>query len=222
MILGHPILRSYAPGSIIVMQDDFTGTVIDTDKWTVSNPGSPNYTITQNNALKLDQVTGVGVDPTTNYIWSENYEITKGSLQVDAVNNFGLRPETIFGLWASTDGADYTNDFNLISIYKVNSSLTAIQVRFNNIDTYTANISLSYNQVYKITYDDGSLGGSNGDIKFYYWDSGWVQIGITVNQVYPFTLRPYFKPRRLQATACSWQYDNFYLTNGFYETNAPV
>ena len=222
---GGLILKPTAVPSIIVMQDDFAGTVIDTAKWTVVNPDTPDYVISQDDVLKMDQLTTTGHAP-FNYIWSEDFEVSKGSVQSDAVNVLGLRPEVEVGFLGRDAINDYITFNNTIRINKANNSLVFLRIFFEGTFIYSEAVALSpYDKTYKITYDDGTLGGSNGDIKFWYWGgAAWIQIGTTQNQVFTGSgnLRPYFRQVRLENNLSSYEFDNFFLTDNFYATQNPT
>jgi len=197
----------------IIEQDDFTGTTINTGKW--SKNDSTN-SITQNNELIVQPNTGTTGSRTTlgsNLVSVKS--VTSGIATVSANLDFNLANHNFIDLKIGqgiNSMAGITNGYNTSTLYLEVYSGGSLRYNFNS-----GIVALNQNLKVKITYDI-----TTKDIKFWYWNSGWTQMGTTQNRDIGTTMRAeilcYYASGNL-----SWvgKIDNLYLTEGNFETIVP-
>jgi hypothetical protein len=206
--------------TIIVMQDDFAGTEIDTGKFTVTNPDSTDLLISQNGDLRFTILDNVGsVAALTNTIdTSGKYEITDGAVQIDLNGVFAgvsINCTFLIGLYVDADNhaliirQSGTNNARCL-IYQAGSSV---------YDTGDSGVDVS--QTFKITSN------SDNEIQFWYLSAPdtWTQIGAT--QTYNLGTNKYLLISAsvsdgLDAVSDYWSFDNLYITNANYSTSTPI
>lgn len=196
----------------LIFSDNFTGSTIDTSKWTETDPGSA---ISQNNSLAiLGQIT---VSRFTDKLQSVS-TVTSGTATAQV--NF---------TW-TTDSNDETQQFTMLYVdtnnYATICNRTAaggfyrLIVRAGGSTTYDLDTAISKGKDVKITYDI-----SGHDIKFWYWNgSAWTQMGTTQNNNLGSTVYSLFTVEGsvTNTGANPATYDDFYLSNADYSTQYPT
>ena len=203
--------------TIIVFKDVFNGATIDTGKWSITNPNSSDFTISQNNKLLFTKTTAnAPFFLFSNYIESNS---------VNTLNTFAVSAlfKKEIGFINSLIGFHVRLPNHYIQIRELDGSNAArlyIRDIENAIDLYDFNTSIDIQNNFKVTYD------ISNNIKFWYWNtSAWVQIGTTQNVI----LDTSSLSVRLSAASYSSDslgdvasIDNFYITDQDYTTEIPT
>jgi hypothetical protein len=195
--------------SIILMEDDFAGTTIDTGKWTETDPDG---VITQNNQL-IFTGDGSSLANRTNYLQSiqSNSGESVVAVQFTVTDAYSGDPSWWFGLWNDNSG---NNEITILD----NGGNASLNIREGGGSEYSFNSSVSLNgNTFKIL--------KNGnDISFYYLSAPdtWTQIGTTRTVVFSSTLYAVCAARDFTGTLNSVYIDDFYFTNADYATSVPT
>ena len=209
---------SFAKGfeGTIIEQDDFTGTTINTGKWTVTNPygvisQNNDLTLTTDNASSTNRVTG---DNLTS-INTANRDIITARCDFNWSGGLSIDHFISFGLWRDSNNFIYLengyNSNNYAFVIEQGGSL-----RYNPVSSIERGKSI------KVTYNT-----ANNEIKFWYWDSAWIQMGTT--QTWDVRGAGVLQARILgnnyatsgSGTPIIGTIDNLYMTIGDYETLTP-
>ncbi len=193
----------------LIFSDNFSGTVIDTAKWTETDP---NGLISQNNQLLIDAPHSGTVASFTNQLKSVN-SVTSGVATLQTRMT-----------WTDPGGSEAVQEFYL---WVDNTHYARILTRSSG-GTYRLITSAGYDfetdiaipQDVKITYDITSH-----DIKFWYWSgSAWTQMGTTQNSNIGSTVFAIYtvSDSASFSNADQGQYDDFYMSNADYSTHYPV
>lgn len=195
----------------ILLKDNFTGTTIDTGKWTETDP---NSYISQNDALLIANPHSVTIAWFTNKVESVA-SISSGVAVVQAYSTWpsGGVQESFGGLFLSKD----SNNFALIGSRSSGGTYRVV-IYTGGIQRYSYESSVTVGKDVKIWTDGTS-------IKFFYWSgSAWTQIG---------TDQTYSLGYNLKVVLTSYDYtstsntnpitiDNLYFSNADYTTQYPV
>lgn len=200
--------------SIIVMQDDFTGTTINTVKWTVTDPVD-SVIVSQNGNLRFNFThagTVVAIPP-VNYLQSI-LTITTGAVQ-SYTNKSGGNGNAPRGMFMWLDA----NNFAGIIRGATDVSKARLYLSDNNVAIYNFQTTLAIdNNIFKITLD-----GTN--VKYWYWNTTqWTQLGTTQTHA-NFTGNKTILLTGGDATTDTSgynYYDDAYLTNADYSTQYPT
>ena len=159
-----------ATPSIILFEDDFTGTSLDTAKWDLSNPDSADLIISQNDKLLFTRVTDLQVtNSLNNNITSDNSYLKGGALSVLCNREVGYNISNTVIRW------DFNGTSDQIRINTENDDFLLI-IRQGGTTVYNVSSGVTTDKRIKVTYDNSN------DIKFWYWGgASWVQMGTTQN-----------------------------------------
>lgn len=208
------------PNPIIVMQDDFTGTTIDTSKWTVTNPNSSSLLIEQNEDLRLKIVSNVGtIGAYVDYIESD-YTITDGALQATIQENYTDNSPNgafVFGLWIDSSNSAVILRYNTGNVFNMRLYITVGGV--NQYDSGDTGVSL--NNTVKITID------ASNNIKYWYLSGvdTWTQLGTTQTYDIGTNKSVIITGGKVDGQDTNGDYisiDDVYLTNEDYDTSTPI
>jgi hypothetical protein len=151
------------------LSDTFTGTTIDTGEWTLTNPNTPNPTISQNGEIRLKTNSGGG----TSAFYANKLEsvdtIGRGYFEFDIVSNtLYTNAGVVYGL--SVDSS------NRISLFptSLNKQRLFIVVGGSIVYTYDPGTIGGYGLKWRIVVD-----GSNNISAYYYFQDKWWQFGTT-------------------------------------------
>jgi len=193
--------------SIILMQDNFTGTSIDTGKWTLTE-GNANGTITQNDSLIFTTTSLVA--SRSNYLDSNTNMPATGAIQVTA-SNIDDNCSADIKLWDGTQ----QNEIDILGS-AADRSIARIIIRQGDVGQYDLTTSISMNNTFKILRD-------GDDVSFYYLSAPdtWTQMGTTQTVSGLGTLYPTLQMQARTGPSSS-NLDNFYQTNADYSTSTPT
>lgn len=193
--------------SIIIVQDNFAGTTIDTGKWTEVDPTGK---LSQNEQL-IFAISGSSVAARSHYLESKYDDNGRSIVAVQSTLSgiSGVEPGWYLSLWED-DTAD-----NEITILPTTGDYARLVIRQSSSTVYDFSSTISINNVFKIVRD-------GNDIKFYYLSAPdtWTQIGTT--QTYAM---PVLKPALVAfcgttQTGTVYQ-DDFYFSSDDYSTSVP-
>lgn len=156
--------------SIILFEDDFTGAVLDTAKWDLTNPNILNIQISQSNKLLFTRVLDVTVASSIdNNITSDNSYAKGGALSVLCNADVGFTNSGVVARWIFNGTTDFIRVDCSLGVFK-------LIVKAANVTEYNFTTAINSNSRLKITYDNSN------DIKFWYWSgASWTQMGTTQN-----------------------------------------
>lgn len=195
------------------MQDDFTGTTIDTAKWNIT---APDNRFSQNNAFIITNPHTTSLTAWANTLDSVS-NVSSGVAVVQSNMDWGLQSNNPnlngIGLWKNSSnwimlftGGASNNEFRLIE-YVGGSTL------------YDLNTGITNGNDVKI-WTDGST------IKAYYWNgSAWVQMGITKTGSLGYNLQArivLYNDNNAYNSANTATFDNLYFSNEDYSTHYPA
>jgi len=197
--------------SIIIVQDDFAGTVIDTGKWSETDP-SDVAEISQNDQL-IGTFTGTAPGR-VNYVQSL-YDNDGESVVAVQFTQSGIASDPTSGNWWGGLWFDNSSDDEIMILGSVaDASLARLLIRLGGVTQYDFTSAVSVNNTFKILKD-------GNDISFYYWSgSAWVQIGSTQTVAFSSILKPFFA-LGYGYTSDTAYLDNFYFSNADYSSNVP-
>lgn len=219
-ITGQSVTNNVEVGTIIVMQDDFAGAVIDTDKWTVTDPADL-IDVSQDGKLYFTGTGNAGGTPINHGVnrVDSDFAFSGGvdtqCLQVDVDGDSYEAIQSYIKIWSGV------ND-NKIEVLTTSTDRTKIRlvIRLNNSTVYDEDTTVNMTNTIKIEH----VGTA---IKFFYLSDPdtWTQIGTTQNV--DFTGKTMYP----SLTCLGWggnlagvnlSYDNFYQTNDVYSNSIPV
>ena len=204
--------------SIIIFQDDFTGTTLDTNKWDKAEQSPQYYTYSVNNELVGESL------GTTPLGFFETYIISKTQIDVSTLKvyrfDIKISNQAVTGklsfLKSTLPSVDTVNRIQI----GVNDATTikALWVDSSGVDQdkVIMNMDLSTYQSFKVV-----LNGTQCDI--YHWDgSAWVSIN-SFTHTLGTSLYFGFTSRNNTGTAIGDKdyFDNVYITNADYNTLIP-
>lgn len=204
--------------SVIVMEDDFTGTTIDTAKWDVTDP-TDGVTISQNNELifTIDKSQSVP-SANTNFVETDDV-ITNGGCQATFAGT-AVNTESVpsFALYNS-----FSSPLYLAQISRNSSNDAQLKIYYNDSLVYDIDSTVAFANTWKIYFDD-----SANNVYFYYWGgSSWIQAGTTQN--YDIgngggNLKCRIGTNSVGGSSgtVTITVDDFYLTDDTYSTNPPT
>lgn len=197
----------------VVFSDNFTWTTIDTGKWTETDP---NSVISQNGNLVLSNPHSWLVLRFANKLQS-----------VSTVTTWFVAAQCNM-TWTT----DSTNEAQwMLMLYKDNSNYISISPRTSGGWVYRLDIVIWWTWVYaletavtkwkdiKITYNYAT-----NEIKFWYWNTSWVQMWTTQTFDIDWTFYSLFTTEDTASYtgANPVTIDNFYMVSGAdYTTNVP-
>ena len=196
----------------IIEQDDFTGITINTGKWSKNDAGN---SITQNNRIIMNPTLSTG-DRFSGYDIRTINSATSGIVTLSANYDFNAAT-TNFGMIklgsAKNSYAGIVNQYN-----GNNFQLEIAEAGSLKYNVSTGISGINQNFKVKITYDI-----TTHDIKFFYWNGSWTQMGITKNYNIGSTLKAELMDYQFGGSASFRTYvDNLYLTEGDFETETPT
>jgi hypothetical protein len=158
--------------SSILFQDDFTGTVLDTGKWTVTNNVPTKMDLVQNDQLEFNiiDVNGPGNSYEAHVVSLDSFNIsTTKVMKFDVTSNRqDIAGGITIGLHASNDPVSSVGARFEIAA----SSATEMNARWHNgtaFDNFTFAIDVSTIKSFKVVLDT--------DCSWYYWNgSSWTLI----------------------------------------------
>lgn len=199
-------------GTIIVMEDDFSGTVIDTAKWTETDPDG---VISQNGDLRFSYTSGSGVSSRTDYLTGDTALGSVSAIQATLSGAIATAGSgTIwFGMW---DDSDSLGDEFLILGGSTNND-ARILLKINGSNVYDFSSTVDYNNTWKLLKD-----GNEWSAYYLSAPNTWTQVGATqtIAQTSP-NVYPAFSASFSSGTTKVLTADNFYQTNADYATSAP-
>lgn len=206
-------------GSSIVFSDDFTGSTIDTAKWTIVNPTPSSISITQNNEIIYSTLNNTGDSPL-----GTDYIISKTGLEVGtgtAVFSFDLYFETLGSGPSSNVGISKATPGNTrADIFRIGRSTTENTITFNatvgDVDESAANVVANCYDVYKtfkIKFIDGAC-------TFYHWDGSSWDLLNTRPSTYSGVF--YIWGAAQNNLVKDFKLDNVYITNTDFTTQYPA
>lgn len=213
-VTSNAVTVDLSGGSTITFEDDFTGTVIDTAKWTVTNT-TAQCTITQNGNLIFDQD---GAESPALYdckIVSDTGFALTGivALKFDINNTTVAAAEAnkIFGLGNGTH-----NDSVVIQRVTNDASQTQLIIKEGGANTYVSTVTANYTGTWKI------LIAANGDTSFWRWNgASWTQAGVTTAT--SLTTGTYYVQGTVGGNANStFTVDNVKVADADFATENPV
>ena len=201
------VTNNVSADTIILMQDEFTGTSIDTGKWTLTE-GNANGTVTQNDSLIFTNTSSVA--SRSNYLDSNTNMPATGAIQVTA-SNIDDNCSADIKLWDGTQ----QNEIDILGS-AANRTLARLIIRQGDVGQYDLTTSISMNNTFKILRD-------GDDVSFYYLSAPdtWTQMGTTQTVSGLGTLYPTLQ-MQARTTPSSSNLDNFYQTNADYSTSTPT
>lgn len=155
--------------SIVLLQEDFTGTTIDTTKGTRTNPQSSDFLISQNDRLLFTRVTDTAVSTETNY-WESVSSFTRGAFTVNVDKEIGYTNS----IWTFRYFVDSSNFITMQgSSSPVGTIRVAVQSGGGALE-YDLHTGISSDNLIKMVYN------SSNEISFWYWNvDQWTQMGVT-------------------------------------------
>lgn len=194
--------------SIIVMDDDFTGTTIDTGKWAITNPDS---IISQNDSL-LFTYSGTAPANRSNYLASLFATGTTFAVQCTGSGVISGTQRNRF--WLNVWDGTSDNEIQLANRADSSDHVRLI-IRQGGVSQYDFLTTISQNNTFKIVRQ-------GDDVSFYYWNAAWVQIGSTQTVTgLPTSMTPTIMASSGTAVG-SCNVDDYYQTNANYNTAVPV
>jgi hypothetical protein len=190
----------------------FTGTTIDTAKGTVTNPDVANLTISQNNKLIFTRTTDTAIASTLVNYWRSVNTYTRGTFAVLFNKDAGFATSAASFQYR----VDANNDIAILK--KANSATeVTLRVRVSAATVYTLDVTVSQNSRFKIAYN------SLNEIRFYYYSSGWIQIGTTqtYNVGSSANIQLATNSESADAPADAFSFDTLYVTDKEYTTVTP-
>ena len=195
----------------IVFQDDFTGATIDAGKWTETDP---NSRISQSNTLSI-------ANP-----HSDNRAIFVDNLT--SVSSIGSGVAVLqANLTWTTDSAQEAQGG--VMLYKDANNYAWICSRTATSGVFRLQIVSSGSSVYSFTTaitkaKDVKIWTDGTDIKFYYYNAGWTQMGST--QTYSLGYSLYAVLTAVDGTTYTGAnpviIDDLYFSNADYATQYPT
>jgi len=204
-LTSFSVTNNVQPGSIIIVEDNFAGTVIDTSKWTETDPDG---LISQNNAL-IGTADGT-TSSRANYL----------NLDTNAPSTFAVSVNVIGGgLTFVTPWIDIWDGTNSNEIVLLGSSSdytkARIVIRDGGSTVYDFNPqTVNMDNRWKILK-------SGNNVSIYYWSGSWVQFGATQVVTLP-TLTPSLQFVSALGGGQTTTIDDFYLTSADYATEVPT
>lgn len=209
-ITDRAVVNNVSPGSIIVMQDDFTGVTIDTGKWTEVDPDG---VISQDDELLF--ITSGSISNRADYIESK---ISSGTLAACQITTSGNSQSPALGQWLQFWDQSSDNEIT-IGNQATNKGLVRLLIRKAGSSVYDENVAISKNNTFKILRD-------GDDISFWYLSAPdtWTILNPTTNPEtvtgMPSTM--YAGIFASASDAGTVVNDDFFLTNADYSTSVPV
>ena len=162
--------------SSILLSDDFTGTTIDTGKWTVVETNPTDVEIAQNDELQLTELT----TNITNYF--DNYISSNDGWTAQVVMSFDLNVanQNNFGVWQAGIWKDNLNTDRIVISRSSSGGLVGITVRISNVNELVANPPLDVSTTKRI-----KIVLNNNDVDIYYLNASnnWISLGsVTVTE----------------------------------------
>lgn len=198
------------PSSIILVEDDFTITPIgDNPDRSVTDPAG----VLSVSAGQLQINTSSVLSARVNNVSYPSFVSTgpKSVLSSEFYGGFGVshQPQSVL----------YTDSDNRAQIQAVGTDYRLIlRIAGVNIYDFTTSIDVSTYPRHKIVLDHAS-----GDVSFYYYNAGWVQMGTTQSgSALPTTSFAMLTVGTSSASAASMQMDNFSFCEDDYVTEFPV
>lgn len=196
-----------------LLSDDFTGTTIDTTKWTVTDPAD-ELAISQNETIKFHATGVTSVDAyANNMIAATGYTDALQVLAADFI--FTNTPTNNFFFELRVDANNTVRIVgDISSTSRAKARLLIVQ---GGLVAYDLKSSIDFNNKrWKIKKD-----GSN-NISFFYWDgAAWVQVGVTQTVNIGTTFKPYMSMSGVAGDVATMEWDNLRLTNYDYTTRLP-
>lgn len=221
---GNEAILSDAFASFL-LQDDFTGSTIDTSKWLVTNPDPADIEISQNGTLKLGGLNNLAdVTAFSNKVDSVSTFDASGILVLKfdiPVNNATGDGTQFFAIGLSVNG-EFDEGF-FITRASLGGANAAMRIREGSADTLseTSSGQLLQNS-FKI------IKAANGDVSYYYWNGSWVQVGVTTSTgITSGNLKAVVTHVNSTTTApvdelCDREIDNLYVTDADFATLNPA
>lgn len=202
--------------SYILFKDDFTGTTIDTNKWTVVEPNTAKVEITQNDKLIFTSKSTSTETTFINYLVSAALDLT--TLKVITFDIFkGADNSNLWSIGLNLHSPPLQTDY--ISIQKSNTNGNIwLRVWDSGAGVHQDDITLDIEttiQTFKIVI--------NTDIEYYHWTGGaWVQIGTTFS-THGLTgnYYPYLTQQDSTTATNFLDVDNFVVTDTDFSTQRP-
>lgn len=166
------ITNQAVTNSVLWWAEDFVGTTIDTDRFTVTNPDSENLLISQNNELRFTRVTDVNISNAITNNVQTNPLFTRGVFSVFIDNVTGFSNSTkVFRYWVDSN--------NFISIQGSPENIrVAIQVGGSTLE-YDVTSAIPIDGI-RVRFQFNS----DNEITFEYWDGSlWKVLPSTSLQV---------------------------------------
>lgn len=198
--------------SIIVMQDDFNDNSINTAKWTLFNPTPTKVTITETGGKLSLKAIGSSSSAYYDDRLTSISSIDSGTLAADIFHPSG----SINGAFIIEIGTDVNNRLMIanntsgetmrVFVLRGGATLYSITSGLQNVDGQK--VKIFYNRATKTT-------------TFYYYSSGWVQMGTYTDTVEMPTGMKVTIVRANGIGTNEYNVDNLYLTNANYTTITP-
>lgn len=198
--------------AVLLLEDDFTGVTIDTNKWAVTNPDPAKVVISQNGFLELDSIAGAVASTYANNVTSvDAWTDTILSLQADLtqVVALGQSPSIGFMLWVDNN--------NWVAVWAATdvNTLAAIRIQSGGSPVLNADTLFDFNGKWKIEKD-------GNDWSFYRHDgTSWVQVGTTQTENIGATFKVMSQAGAHLTNAQTFRVDNLFLTDRIYTSETP-
>ena len=154
-----------------VVSDDCAGTVINSDKWTITNPDPLAVSFSQNNGIIIDSVpSGSNANALANIIKNKDRRLY-GSWKLSMVDiSQGTSFKREVGI------ADISNKNRIFVRRELDTALLTYSILRNNVSSYSVLTNIDDFAILRFEIS------TNNDIKlFSFVNDAWVQIGITQN-----------------------------------------
>lgn len=199
-------------GEALLLSEDFSGTVVDTSKGTITNPGAANLSLTQNDGLIFKRVTDNAIATFLDY-WQSVDSFSKPCVVAFTMQaTVGFTNTAVRGgLFVDENNrAHFTNSVGTLRLVIVTGGVSRY-----NVDT---GIPMSTLRELKITID------ADNNIKFWRYTAGaWAQLGTTQT----FNIGSSLPIRLSSSSAASdgtnetFQFGRVRVTSGDYATQTP-
>lgn len=199
----------------ILIADAFTGSTINTGKWTIDSNTPANVAITQSNALILtDLANGAAQAQTANRIVGDKTLLTGNYAVVQCNLTFSASAESEQGFALFEGPNNYAAIINKKSVVGDVYSLTIVSV---GTEVYSLDTAITHGKDVRISITAANL------IKFEYWNgSAWTQMGTDQTFGLGTVKGCFFSESTTDVSVYTMTADNFYMTTADYTTQFPT